>query len=580
MIVFADHKQAHDARRLRQAACEALEKIGRMHPGIERHAALVELFIAVSELIQGLADAQFQASGIDINSPDQQRGAVILVALAKEVMRSWQGGFAVREALDPDLTKRLAGLDCVGEIATGAAEGYALYALYPETYLVAAQQSGLNADTCVIGIRSIGLGLGALVAAALGAPPPVSLRPIGHPFDRCVSASPDLIAGWRDNSVAKFAIVDEGPGLSGSSFRAVVQWLAGQGVDLDRIHLFPSHRGGPGAEASPEIRNIWSRCRCHVADFEHAFDGQAAPSLRQWTAGLLGRPDIQLREISGGEWRKHLPQPIEQWPPSFARFERRKFITSAGGERWLVKFAGLGETGRRKLRTAGALHEAGFGPPIAGLCHGFLVERWIDAARLDQADVSRDRLVEWLGRYLGWRCANLRSEEVGASASGLARMALHNCAEALGGGPASALRDWFANRPTPESKRRVEIDGRLHPWEFLVCSDGTLLKTDTVDHCRAHDLVGCQDIAWDIAGARVEYQLSQSEFMRLVRGVEAEASCPVDPGLVDYLEPCYIAFQLGLWTMAEGSAADEEKTRLTALVKRYEAELLRFLERL
>ena len=51
--------------------------------------------------------------------------------------------------------------------------------------------------------------------------------------------------------------------------------------------------------------------------------------------------------------------------------------------------------------------------------------------------------------------------------------------------------------------RPVEIDGRLHAWSYLR-RDGHLLKTDALDHHAGHDLVGCQDIAWDIVGAKIE----------------------------------------------------------------------------
>ncbi len=60
------------------------------------------------------------------------------------------------------------------------AEGYAHYAVYPELYAEAAR--GMDAPPVVIGLRSIGLGLACMVAAACGAEPPVTLRPVGHPF--------------------------------------------------------------------------------------------------------------------------------------------------------------------------------------------------------------------------------------------------------------------------------------------------------------------------------------------------------------------------------------------------------------
>src|SRR4051794_26733771 len=68
--------------------------------------------------------------------------------------------------------------------------------------------------------------------------------------------------------------------------------------------------------------------------------------------------------------------------------------------------------------------------------------------------------------------------------------------------------------------RRVETDTLLHPWEWLRTPDGGLLKTDALDHHAGHDLIGCQDIAWDIAGAMVELDLSDSEEDRLCRIVE------------------------------------------------------------
>ncbi|TPI76751.1 hypothetical protein [Mesorhizobium sp. B2-8-9] len=579
MIVFGDHKRTRSAQQLREAALAAAAALGDLPAGIERHAAVVDLFVSASELVQGLADAEFDTRGADCNSSTQKLGSEILVELSEEVLRSWQQGFVRSGALDPLLLAKLATIDCSSEIVTGPAEGYALYALYPETYLLAALQSGLDANTCVIGIRGVGLGLAAMVAAALHAPPPVSVRPIGHPFRRHICATPELLGGWRDRAHAKFAIVDEGPGLSGSSFHAVVAWLRRQGIDQERIHLFPSHRGGPGVQASADMQAIWSHCSRHVADFEAAFDGCVAPNLRHWVANLLGKPDVELCEISGGEWRKHISTPPEHWPPVFAGFERRKFMARAGTERWLVKFAGLGGTGQHKLHTARWVHRAGFGTQPAGLCHGFLIERWTDADRLDRTELARDLLVEWLGRYLGWRAAELPTEEAGASLDGLADMTVQNCREALGEGPAEALRGWFARHSSHPFLRRIEIDGRLHPWEFLVRPEGTLLKTDAVDHCRSHDIVGCQDIAWDIAGATVEYELSAAELSRLIQGIEAQMSRAVDHSLVDYMEPCYLAFQLGLWTMAGQSTHGDERVRATRAADRYQTGLSRFIER-
>ncbi|MBZ9722380.1 hypothetical protein LB554_00320 [Mesorhizobium sp. CO1-1-11] len=575
MIVYGDHKRTENARQLQKAAIEMAQGLDRMLCGIRRHAALVGLFVSVSELVQGLADVDFKARGVDTNSPSQQQGARLLVGLAAEVARSWRNGFAVDGGIDPRLLQMLAGLDCKAEVLTGSAEGYAHYALYPESYLGAARISGLDANTCVIGIRSIGLGLAAMVAAAIGAPAPISVRPIGHPFDRRLNADPGLAAAWRNEPSARFAVVDEGPGLSGSSVHAVVAWLRKQGIDTDRIHLFPSHSGDPGAEASPDVRETWVRCRRHVAmTFERTFpESSQSPTLRDWVAEAVGSPKLRLTEISGGAWRSLHYADEKRWPPSTRGTERRKFLASAGQGRWLVKFVGLGETGLRKMQAARMLHQAGFGPQVIGVCHGFLVERWTDGTTMDQLPLSRQRLVAAFTRYLAWRATNLRTCEAGASLLALAEMAVHNASEALGESQAARLRTWFSKQTPAKVLERVEIDGRLHPWEFLVGSDGTLIKTDAVDHCRGHDLIGCQPIEWDIAGACVEYDLSEAEAATLIGGMDSN----IDTRLIDYFKPCYLTFQLGLWSMAAQSENGRERARLEETANRYEAGLTRFL---
>jgi hypothetical protein len=107
----------------------------------------------------------------------------------------------------------------------------------------------------VIGIRSIGTGLAAVVAAVAGEGSIVfSVRPQGHPFDRRLSLSPSLETAIL-NGAPEIAIVDEGPGLSGSSFGCVADWLEDRGVPPESIAFFPSHRGTPGPYAmSPSSR--------------------------------------------------------------------------------------------------------------------------------------------------------------------------------------------------------------------------------------------------------------------------------------------------------------------------------------
>jgi hypothetical protein len=117
--------------------------------------------------------------------------------------------------------------------------------------------------------------------------------------------------------------------------------------------------------------------------------------------------------------------------------------------------------------------------------------------------------------------------------------------------------------------RPVHVDGRLHAWEWLVTPAGDLLKIDAVDHSCGHDLVGCQDIAWDVAGAELELGLSPAETERLAQRLG------VAPGLLAIHRACYPAFQLGLWSFAP---AEEALARRRPTIRRYRDALRRFAE--
>ena len=91
----------------------------------------------------------------------------------------------------------------------------------------------------------------------------------------------------------------------------------------------------------------------------------------------------------------------------------------------------------------------------------------------------------------------------------------------------------------------VRIDGRLHPWEWRRTPDGRLVKTDALDHAAAHDLVGCQDIAWDVAGAIVEFGLSDAAAETLRRAVAEAAGRRLPAEAVAAYRLCYAAFQGG-----------------------------------
>ncbi|EIM24978.1 hypothetical protein [Microvirga lotononidis] len=570
MLVYGDveHTVTVGAK---QAAIESiLSEIPFMPAGIVRHGALVTAFVATGELVQGLIDAEFHELGVDTLSPTHRNGMDCLFMLACAIDRSWRSGFK-ESSVQGEFLAKLFSFDPSGMIHAKQAEGYAFYALYPENYLEAARASGLGPDTQVIGIRSIGTGLGALVAAALGASAPLTLRPTGHPFRREVNVDRPLAKSLAKQAGA-FAIVDEGPGLSGSSFGAVADWLEEAGVPRQRIHFFPSHEGLLGPQASPKHRERWDLAPRHVRTMDDLLFGEVGcHRLTTWVEDLVGPLDAPLEEISGGEWRRHRYQDEASWPPSILQQERRKFLARGSGKSWMVKFAGLGETGSRKLRMARRLHEAGFAPAVAGLRHGFLVQIWHEDGRsLDQITFDRDRLIGQVGAYLGFRARQYPAAgQPGASLGELRHMAVYNAQQALGDDVGAFLD---RSLPPPDNLegqvRRVWSDNRMHLWEWLVSRD-RLFKADALDHGSAHDLIGHQDIAWDIAGAVVELNLSESETARLCTIVERESGYPVAPELLAFLIPCYCAFHMGASLMAAGAIGGAEEARLRGAADHY-----------
>ncbi|HYZ33756.1 MAG TPA: hypothetical protein VE684_15910, partial [Crenalkalicoccus sp.] len=593
MFVYGDVLQTECPRTKLIWLTEALRQLAGMPPGVARHGALVGALIEAGELAQGIADARFAETGErDARWPECAAAMALLARIAQAVRASWESGFARLGAGLPEPEIRaLAAARLPEAVRTKRAEGFALYSLYPEGYLRAAATALGPAAGAIraIGIRSIGAPLAAMVAAAVGAPPPVTVRPVGHPFRRRLALTEELTAELLADPAARFAVADEGPGLSGSSFGAVADFLEDHGVAVERLHFFPSHRGPPGPRASPRHRDRWARTARHMVDVgELLLHAPWRPEhrLAAWAAELIGAaPAGPLEEISTGLWRAHHYAREADWPAAKVQFERRKFLlrTAGGGDRsgtWLLKFAGLGREGMRKLERARALQGAGLIPPVAGYRHGFLVERWVAEARcLDQHPpaFARGRLVEQIGRYLGFRARHFSAgPDRGASLAMLWEMARHNTRLALGSDLAHRLhRCWAAaDLDRLESRlHRVETDNRLHAWEWLVLPDGRLLKADALDHHAAHDLVGCQDIAWDIAGAVVELGLSEAERERLCVVVEREAGRTLDPRLLALLEPCYLAFQLADHAMAAAGAAGwgAEPDRLRAAAARYAA---------
>lgn len=562
MWVYGDRHRRVQPRQALRTLTATLRSAEAETDGRARHDRLTAAFLQAGELAQGVADAEFAAKGLDDLSATQDAALTLLVAIARKLAASAWSGFASAGPPTSAELMTLALSPSPDSVEVKTPEGYAFYAVYPEAYLKAAAEKPWDAPPFVIGIRSIGTGLGALVAAVTNSTKVITLRPMGHPFRRevRVSEAVETVLAAHDGP---FAVVDEGPGLSGSSFAAVAALLERLGVEPQRVVFLPSHLRDPGAEATEEMRARWSAAAKRPATFE---DLVADEPLAGWFEDLTG-PISAIEELSGGAWA----QARAELPPIHPMLERRKFRLTAERGTWLAKFAGLGAIGDAKFARARTLARAGAAPEPLALRRGFLIERWIEGEPGPKLD--REALVEHVGRYLGLRALAFPADAAeGASLEDLAVMARVNTAELLG-----EAADALPAPPPQTTSRPVHVDGRLHAWEWLTTREGRLLKTDALDHSCGHDLVGCQDVAWDVAGARVELELSDQEVAALSAAIARVCDRRVDPELLAFFDAAYPAFQAGLWTLARDAAPPERRAALEAQIARYRARLERLV---
>lgn len=422
-------------------------------------------------------------------------------------------------------------------------EGYAYYGLAPETYGDAAARFFRDArprSATIIGIRSIGTSLSAFVGAALEEPGcavrSYTVRPYGHPFQRVLRLSPELIAAWRDRRADYFVIVDEGPGLSGSSFAAVARAVSELGVPDERIVLFPSWYCDGSALRSDTARERWDR---------HAKYTEAP------------QPFPGCRDLSAGRWRSLFYDSESAWPAVQPQHERRKYLR----ERCLLKFAGFGRYGRAKLERARRLWEAGFTPRPIGLEDGYLVSEFVPGAPVPR--LTQD-LLDTMANYIALlhRCFP-SSRRVPYDQ--LMEMISVNVREGLGAACAGKTAPLERFRPAVLEGSTTEIDGRMLPYEWLATGGG-YVKVDTLDHHSDHFFPACQDIAWDVAAACVEFSLSadaQQVLMRHLDGTSIRERLPF------YLI-AYLSYRMGYCTIAaEALGASEDANRFRSLVGVY-----------
>jgi len=480
----------------------------------------------------------------DAGCPAVRRAATVTDALARELVTS----------LPPrtDLARQLERVPASQEIGYSSPEGFAFYDVHPLQYAsaVAAFPKSITEapSAAVIGIRSIGTSLGAAVAAGLSQRgihvERVSVRPSGPPYDRRMDFSDGELA-WIARCLRSgpaFIVVDEGPGRSGSSFLSVGDALLAQGVPRDHILFVGSVEPDVARLCAPDAARRWPRFASCVVPGRH----------RTWEAGA--------EDWGAGQWRNTLLDGHRAWPPSWIQFERKKFARPERGI--LIKFEGLGPFGQAAFERAQVLADSGFSAPVQWLGDGYLQYSFMSGRPANALTLCRE-ILDVMAEYLAFRRRAFSQPR--ADPEAIAKMVSTNYAEVLGVQPEG---------PLLSIENPVLVDGRMHPHEWISTNNGWM-KVDGVDHGDDHFFPGAADIAWDIAGAMIEWEMprSASEYVlsryQTLTGDDARARLPS-------WMLAYAAFRMAYTRMAaEAMSGTEEEARLQSSYRNYRSAVVR-----
>ena len=434
----------------------------------------VSALISAGELECALADA---------GSPDAALAGSITDVLAARLVSGQP------EPPSDNLLNLLPRLRVPEKARTSPAEGFAYYAVHPLDFASQAARAPASAFAAVIGIRSIGTTLSAVVAAALAArrtwAERATVRPEGDPYDRQTSFTDEQkrwIAIQRARR-AEFLVVDEGPGLSGSSFLSVGEALVSAGVPRASITFLCSRPVDPHSLVARDAAARWS-------------------GFRVLCAGERTCLPPATVDVSAGQWRRLWFHDPAAQPASWTHMERMKLLSGDG--RWLYKFQGLGRYGAAVRERDALLGGAGFGvAPEEDYC-GFARYPVLSFEPLRARDLSRG-MIRHMAEYCAFRAGAFPGDPKGEPLEEMVR-----CNVRTQFGAEIDFPDGVLQTANP-----VVVDGRMLPHEWVRSASGPR-KTDASSHGDDHFFPGPTDIAWDLAGAVIEWQMDDDAVEMLV----------------------------------------------------------------
>jgi hypothetical protein len=541
LLVFREGQRRVCGHKLKAALAEQV----RLLCGGNSREPLIGALLRAGELECGLADAEAE---------DAQSAELLTDRIADALLQGgrWGGSpksdFQTSNSLSANfqnisfqtLLDAAEDLSAIDQLSIATPEGFAYYALHPLAYAdVLDQVCGPEAPLLVVGIRSIGTTLSAVTAAAARRQgrkiDRLTIRPQGHPYNRTAEFSARQLAAINQDALfgATFAVVDEGPGLSGSSFLAVAEALERAGAPREKIILVSSHAPNVDALCAHDAARRWRQFRCVAV------------------SGEVRRPAEAADFIGGGKWRSRAFAIPSEWPASWTGFERLKYLSSTDdNERRLYKFAGLGHYGDEVFERELKVAASGFGPLPRRESDGFVSYPWLSHQRtgarsLSARDISPEVLAR-MAQYCAFRRRAFPAER--AELNALRQMAEHN------------LHELGLDLPVElQLEHPVIADGRMQPHEWLMTQEGRLLKTDSGSHGDDHFFPGPTDIAWDLAGAIVEWQMNEQQakdFLELYRSASGDDASDRIDGFIK----AYAVFRSAYCLMAANAmrGSDEE----------------------
>jgi len=258
-------------------------------------------------------------------------------------------------------------------------------------------------------------------------------------------------------------------------------------------------------------------------------------------------------------------------PPVQPQHERRKYLVqpSEPGEetRWM-SFVGIGDRSGPKVSRAQQLADAGFVTAPYRVAHGFLLRAFTPGQPVSAAYPLDECLLETLAAYLAHIAREMRADPT-VTPLMLQDMVTTNVTEGLGQEWQPRLQARLSTSGDVWCQHPVALDGRMLPHEWIQTRRG-FLKTDAVDHHDDHFFPGCQDIAWDIASACLEFDLMPHARRRLIQRYRALSNDRTICARLPLHAVTYLAYRLGYTTMAaETLGEDPDGRRFAAAATRY-----------